>query len=415
MKQKVNILLENKKDPFKYHTILKGITGLSRNTEIPPLIAENGDVISDNLLKAEAFNSYFCTQTDIHLTSPHHEHLREYENTQPETPNRLDTIIFTPQEILNVINGLDASKACGPDKLPTRFLIMVAIYIAEPLAKLFNKSLSAGKYPTLWKNANVKPVFKGKGSPSDIKKLQTYQSLALRIKNPRKTDVQKSTYMNTSIQMDLSLIVKVAIVLVTVPKYSSSTSQIHFINHSISRKTLQLYTSTFPDILRKFGMMVFLAKCKAEFGIRGQVLRWLGAYLDDRSQSVQVGEHQSGPLTLKAGVPQGSVLGPLLAIMYLNGLNKTTLYLMLFFADDSSLHCPHTPDNVEAKELELQNDLDAIYNYGCKWAITFNASKTTQQTFRNARTLKFPILPSEGGQFLLQTSTNILALLSRLT
>ena len=394
MKQKVNILLENKKDPFKYHTILKGITGLSRNTEIPPLIAENGDVISDNLMKAEAFNSYFCTQTDIHLTSSHHEHLREYENTQPETPNRLDTIIFTPQEILNVINGLDASKACGPDKLPTRFLKMVAIYIAEPLAKLFNKSLSAGKYPTLWKNANVKPVFKGKGSPSDIKNYRPISLLPCVSKILEKLMYKRIyEHINTNgLLTDRQSGYR--------PGHSTQL-QLIYLTDTLYKSLDQSedFTIVYLDISRYFEKIWhdgLLAKCKAEFGIRGQVLRWLGAYLDDRSQSVQVGEHQSGPLTLKAGVPQGSVLGPLLAIMYLNGLNKTTLHPMLFFADDSSLHCSHTPDNVEAKELELQNDLDAIYNYGCKWAITFNASKTTQQTFSKRKNAKIPNLTFGG-------------------
>jgi len=168
MRHKISILLENKKDPFKYHTILKSITGFKRDSSIPPLIAED-NIISDDRSKAEAFNSYFCAQTDINLTSTHHQHLQNYLNTHPETTHHLDRIELTSNEVLRVINSLDASKACGSDKLPTRLLKMAAIYIAEPLAKIFNKSLANGKYPTLWKKANVKPVFKGKGSASEIK------------------------------------------------------------------------------------------------------------------------------------------------------------------------------------------------------------------------------------------------------
>ena len=168
-KQKVIILLESRKDSYKYHKILKDIAGVRRDSEIPPLIATDGTIISDDNIKAEKFNNYFCAQTDIRITDIQREHLREYENTQSKTINHLDTIVFTSKDVLNVINGLDASKACGPDKIPTRFLKMVAIYIAEPLAVIFNKSLSEGKYPHFWKTANVKPVFKGKGSPSDLK------------------------------------------------------------------------------------------------------------------------------------------------------------------------------------------------------------------------------------------------------
>ena len=116
--------------------------GVRRNNEIPPLITTDGTIISDDNIKATKLNKYFCSQTDIQITDIRREHLREYENAQAETINHLDTIVFTPRDVLNVINGLDSSKACGPDKIPTRFLKMVAIYIAEPLAIIFNKSLS---------------------------------------------------------------------------------------------------------------------------------------------------------------------------------------------------------------------------------------------------------------------------------
>ena len=69
---------------------------------------------------------------------------------------------------------------------------------------------------------------------------------------------------------------------------------------------------------------------------------------------------------------------------------------MLYFADDSSLHCSHTSENVQDKEFELQKDMDAIYNYGLKWAITFNAEKTSQQT-SNRRNARVPSL-TFGGQ-----------------
>ena len=71
---------------------------------------------------------------------------------------------------------MDASKACGPDNLPTKLIKMTAAYIAEPLAKILNKSVQEGRYPTKWKHATVKPVFKGKGSPSEP---QHYRPISL--------------------------------------------------------------------------------------------------------------------------------------------------------------------------------------------------------------------------------------------
>ena len=103
----------------------------------------------------------------------------------PETPFYISTIQVTPNDVIRVINGLDSSKARGPDQLPTKILKMSAAYIAEPLAKIFNKSISSGHFPSAWKTATVKPVYKGKGSPSDIKKkkLQAHQPIALCFKS----------------------------------------------------------------------------------------------------------------------------------------------------------------------------------------------------------------------------------------
>ena len=153
------------------------------------------------------------------------------------------------------------------------------------------------------------------------------------------------------------------------------------------------FTIVYLDISRYYENIWhdgLLPKCKSEFGIRGRVLCWLKSYLGERSQIVRVGNDESPPLSLKAGVPQGSVLGPLLAIMYLNGHSCATVNPMLYFADDSSIYCSHTPDNYASKKHELQNDLDKMHAYGNKWAITFNADKTTQQTFSKRRDIQIP-------------------------
>ena len=155
------------------------------------------------------------------------------------------------------------------------------------------------------------------------------------------------------------------------------------------------YTMTYLDIsgyFEKIWHEGLLAKCDTEFGIRGEHLNWLKTYLSDRQQLVQVGSTTSNPSTLAAGVPQGSVLGPLLAIMYLNELSSITQNEMLFFADDSSLHASHNTNNIHEIECSLQHDLECIGRYGSDWIITFNASKTSQQTFTHKSAPNVPAL-----------------------
>ena len=94
------------------------------------------------------------------------------------------------------------------------------------------------------------------------------------------------------------------------------------------------------------------------------------------------GKSLSTPERILSGCPQGLVLGPLLAIMYLNDLSKTTHNEALFYANDTSLYSSHPPDSHIDRQL-IQKDLDAIRRCGEQWAITFNAQKTVQITFKN--------------------------------
>ena len=161
-----------------------------------------------------------------------------------------------------------------------------------------------------------------------------------------------------------------------------------FLSHNLY-KTIDTghdFTAIYLDISRYFDKIWhkgLLQKCQHEFGLTGNLLKWLTSYLSGRKQRVKVGESYSTTLKINAGCPQGSVLGPLLAVLYLNDLSNQTSNETLFFADDTSIYASHTSNNLMTVENSLQKDLDAIYKYGQEWIITFNASKTVQQTFSN--------------------------------
>ena len=93
----------------------------------------------------------------------------------------------------------------------------------------------------------------------------------------------------------------------------------------------------------------------------------------------------------EAGVLQGSVLGPLLVIMYLNELSSITQKEMLFFADDTSLHAGYNI-KLQVVERSLQHDLECIGRYGSDWIITFNASETSKHSFTHNSATNFPTL-----------------------
>ena len=109
-----------------------------------------------------------------------------------------------------------------------------------------------------------------------------------------------------------------------------------------------------------------------------------------------IGNASSSLKNINAGCPQGSVLGPLLALIYLDGLSSQTAHDILFFADDTSLYASHEKQDFVQIQTSLQNDLHSIHKYGQEWNITFNGSKTIQQTFSLKTTPNVPKLYFDG-------------------
>ena len=118
----------------------------------------------------------------------------------PMRKNHLDAIVFTPTEVLNIINGLDASKACGPDGIPPQFLKMCAVpmfmYIAEPLSIFFHKSVSTGRYPNSWRMKMLNRCLRARGRDRYRKNYRPINLLLCLSKNIRVPAVYEKPVFN---------------------------------------------------------------------------------------------------------------------------------------------------------------------------------------------------------------------------
>ena len=372
----VEKLLLNKKDPYSYHKILKEIIGRKSNESIPPLIGQDGIPYTDDTDKATILNRHFATQTRLDIQDKPTPPIIPPESSVPP----LAGVQVTESEVLKILNKLDINKSSGLDKVPAKLLKMCAIIIASPLSKLFNKSLQLGKFPSPWKKACVTPIFKKKGSNSDPTNYRPISLLPILSKILEKLVFNK---MYEHISNNFLLTEKQSGYR---PGHSTQIQLLYLTHHLYSTlDNNQNFTAIFLDISKYFDKIWhkgLLEKCKIQYNISGSLLEWLTSYLEDRSQIVKVGNSLSPPELIHSGCPQGSVLGPLLAIMYLNDLSSKTQNDALFYADDTSLYFPHYHDGQPEKQ-SIQNDLNAIKQYGDDWAITFNAQKTTQLTFTN--------------------------------
>ena len=161
-KRNVNKLLLHKQSPYKYHTILKKIMGRTGNQSLPPLVQLDGTTVTNDDQKATLLNNHFAKQSQLDVD----------DNRNPLAHNNrpvpaMEPIEVSPREVLAMLNSLEPNKSCGSDEIPPKILKLTALLIYEPLTKLFNASLSSGMYPEKWKIANIHPIYKKKGSPSD--------------------------------------------------------------------------------------------------------------------------------------------------------------------------------------------------------------------------------------------------------
>ena len=382
MNREVNKLLSQKQNLHKYHKTLRTLTGRTKNDYIPPLQGHDGSLTIGDQEKATLLNNHFALQSTLNIP-----------NTRlppPSSQDSLDRITTNEQEVLKILNSLDPNKSTGPDNLPVKFLKLIALLIAKPLSQLFNKSLSQGIYPNEFKKANVKPIFKNKGSPSDPTCYRPISILSAISKVFEKI-VYKNIYQHIT---DHSLLTEKQS---GYRKNHSTELQLQYLTHNLykSLDTGHDFTAIYLDISKYFDKIWhagLLYKCQKEFGISGVLLNWLKSYLGDRTQRVQIQNSYSPPCKINAGCPPGSVLGPLLALIYLNDLSTRTYNDILFFADDTSLYASHSSKTLIKTQHTLQRDLDEIEKYGQQWAITFNSSKTIQQTFSMTNSNQPPML-----------------------
>ena len=142
-----------------------------------------------------------------------------------------------------------------------------------------------------------------------------------------------------------------------------------------------------------------------QLGICGNLLKWLESYLKDRKQKVVINGKMSDPKSINASVPQGSILGPLLFLVYVNDLVddlQTTPYL---FADDTSLLATINPKNVVSTFSDMNNDLETLSNWANQWRVTFNASKTVYMIISNkSKVPRYPDLYLHGERLTKVTS-----------
>ena len=326
-------------------------------------------------------NKYFTNIADDILKKRKYSGNKHFRHFL-QNPNSVKFLInqTNPQEIESIIKKFDSTKGVGPNSIPPKIIKQISHLISSPLAKIFNKSFSTGIFPDLLKISKINPIHK-KDSKLQI---SNYRPISL-LSNINKI-IEKLMF-----QRLYAFLEKYKCIYDLQFGFRENHSTNHAIISIIQKiqdaiKNNKIAVGIFIDLQKAFDTVnhaILLEKLN-HYGISGISNDWFKSYLSGRQQFVSINGENSDPTTIKHGVPQGSVLGPLLFLLYINDLhicikNSTSFH----FADDTNLLYipPNKPRNRNIVRL-LNNDLKSLNNWLMANKISLNSTKTELIIFR---------------------------------
>ena len=282
----------------------------------------------------------------------------------------LYNINITVAAVRKKINSLRSESAAGPDGLGPRVLKELQHGLAPALTHVYRRSLAEGAVPADWRKANVTPIFK-KGSKSDPGNYRPVSLTSVACK-------MMESVMRDAITVHLDRNKLIRASQHGFMKGRSCTSNLlEFLERATSAvdegKSMDVIFLDFAKAFDKVPRERLLKKVKAH-GIRGRVWTWISAWLKDRTQRVVLNGEFSSWMDVLSGVPQGSVLGPLLFLIFINDIDLAVekIDLIKKFADDTKVGQVIT--NAEDKE-RLQEMLSDLCRWADKWGMAFNTKK----------------------------------------
>ena len=286
-----------------------------------------------------------------------------------------------PESVFLYLSNLNIWKAQGNDGLNHRLLKSCASSLSDPLCHVYNLSLRSGIFPSRWKTALIQPIFKCKGERSDPK---NYRPIALL---PCVSKVFEHFVHQQLLKFCLAHRTIPDAQFGFLPKRSTVWQLLDVLEDiHLALEEGSLVHACFLDISKAFDRVdhgLLLRKLQA-IGIAKKELSWFSTYLRHRNISTCVDGVCSRELAISSGVPQGSVLGPLLFIIYLSDLPAVVTGTPALFADDTLVYDRCSGKNAPSC-CRLQQDLESIHEWSDEWSTTFNAGKSAVMAFRGKR------------------------------
>ena len=371
---------QNKSNSKKLWNTLNDIVQLRKGKSISTitLAKSPNDNTDDPYEVSNIFNEHFSTvgqRLSKKLENPSSDHKISPTSNIKQSQKSFFLQPITEKEVKLYIQMLNINKASKSDSIPTKYIKFSSKIISSFLMKIFNQCMSQGVFPDKLKTAEIIPIFKkgNKTNPSNYRPISLLSAFSKIFERHIYVQIHQFLTKHKLLYRNQYAF----------REFSTTDAAVSQISEQISSKIEDglVTCATFVDLAKAFDTIDFkiLTNKLHSYGIRGLPAKLISNYLSNRKQNVTLNGKKSKTANIKCGVPQGSILGPLLFLIYINDLPNSTQMDVKLFADDACFI--QYNQNFTDLEKTTNMELAKVDNWMKTNKLTINYDKTNYIIF----------------------------------
>ncbi|MES9884607.1 MAG: reverse transcriptase family protein, partial [Sedimenticola sp.] len=351
------IMRSVKTQPKRLYSYMRGKQKVK--AKVSNLEKSDGTHTKDDPETCEVLSSFFSS---VFTREPTDDELPEFANRCEETVNDIE---ISEEIVLKKLASLKVDKSQGPDEVNPQVLKECRMSLVDPLTRIFKMSLDSGILPSDFKKANISPIFKkgSRSSPGNYRPVSVTSIPGKILESIIRDSMVTHLERNELIADEQHGFVKGKSCLTNLLETLDDVTSALDLGEGLDMIYLD-YSKAFDSVPHK-RLIYKLSK----YGFGDKFVNWIRYFLMEREQTVSIRGHFSKPVEVLSGVPQGSVLGPLLFVLYVNDIPEIVYANVKMFADDTKLY------DLYDKCYSLQDDLDKLMIWSSEWLMKFNESK----------------------------------------